>query len=122
MQIDGNTQIQIKVGNQELLTSGIVHLEHDQRIQINIDGLSFAFIFKNDADSTPRYEGSVVNSILEFTLFNHRNSFGEGILNPIEVATLNNRVLSLTYYVHTINSEKCGRRFEYAFYLGQYSV
>jgi hypothetical protein len=117
MEINSSTRIDVKVGKREVLTSGILHFESDQSITVNIDNLSFKFLFRSDG-GPPKYEGTMVGNTLEFTLSNHSNSLGEGLLEPLEVARLDNRPLSFTYYVNTVNLEKGARRFEYAFYLG----
>jgi hypothetical protein len=82
--------------------------------------LKFIFNFKDD-DGVTRFNGTVVEGVVTFDLFNHNNSLGEGKLTPIEIAILYDRPLSFTYLVNTISSEAKARRFEYAFYLGNKS-
>lgn len=115
--INGTLEISIHVGNLELLTSGIVHLDKEEPITIRIDDMKFIFEFKND-NGEPRFFGSVKDDSLIISLFNHKNQLGEGMMTPIGVATLDNRPLLVTYYATTFGSEKNIRRFEYAFYLG----
>ncbi len=117
-QLSSSYQISTKVADRELLTSGIVHVESEDPIVISIDNLTFIFSFKND-ESGPRYTGNYEGNTLNFDLFNHKNALGEGILTPIEVATMNGRPLSFTYYANTVTAGTNARRFEYAFYLGE---
>lgn len=116
--ISSPTKISTKIGSHELLISNVVHTEGNKEIFIKIDTLEFKFIFKDD-DGEPRYSGEVNNNILEFSLYNHKNTLGEGILNPIEVGKLNDKTLSFTYFTNSVNPSNNSRRFEYAFYLGE---
>ena len=117
-QLSSSVNISTKVAERELLTSGIVHIEGEYPIVISIDEFTFIFSFKSD-DSGPRYTGGFEEKTLNFDLFNHKNSLGEGKLTPIEVATMNGRNLSFTYFVNTVNADTNARRFEYAFYLSE---
>ncbi|MDD2782032.1 DUF6864 domain-containing function [Sulfuricurvum sp.] len=119
MAIDSRIQIKIEIDKRELLTSGILHLEGNDPIKLDINGLKFIFTFKND-DGEPRYTGTITEeNVLQLDFFNHKNTLGEGKLSPIELATINNQTLFFTYYASTVNFETNSRRFEYAFYLGK---
>ncbi len=115
--VSGTSKISTIIGSQELLVSNIVHIEGDKDVLVEIDNLKFKFTFKEDSGE-PRYSGEINDDVLEFSLYNHKNSLGEGILNPIEVGKLHDRTLSFTYFASSINPSSNARRFEYAFYLG----
>ena len=90
----------------------------DVPIRFEVEKMIFVFNFATD-DGKPRYLGEVKEGELHLTLFNHSNSLGEGMFAPINVATLEDKILSLTYYVTTLNSVEKVRRFECTFYLGE---
>jgi len=117
MSLASNTQITTWVGGRKVLTSGVVHLEGDLPIKIQVSNLVFVFSFAKD-EGGPRYVGEAKQGELHLTLFNHSNTLGEGFLDPIPVAVLNEEPLSLTYFVNTLDPVKGVRRFEYVFYLG----
>lgn len=108
----------IHVGKRELLDSGVVHMEGLETVVVKVAGLQFHFSFKSD-EGAVRYTGKLEDGILYFELFNHKNSLGEGKFEPIEVAQVQGRPLSLTYFVNTLNNDANARRFEYAIYLGE---
>ncbi|MCX7097887.1 MAG: hypothetical protein NTV43_08295 [Methylococcales bacterium] len=118
MALSSSVQISTKVAGRELLTSGVVHFEGEHQVAVTIDDLKFVFEFKRD-DGNPRYVGRLEGDVLYFELYNHKNSLGEGLLAPLDIAQLNSRALSFTYFTNTVNAEMNSRRFEYAFYLDE---
>lgn len=117
MSLAGSVKLSTKVSGRELLVSNVVHIGSDEQVEVFIDNLRFVFSFKND-DGNPRYEGRLESDGLFLDLYNHNNSFGEGMFSPIDVALLNERTLSVTYFTGVVNKDSGVRRFEYAFYLG----
>jgi len=114
--IISNIQTVVSINSRKLLSSGVVHVEGELPIKIQIANLRFAFKFAKD-DGESRYSGEVSGDELLFTLYNHGNSLGEGFFSPIPVATIEGQNLSFTYFVNTLDAQKGSRRFEYAFYL-----
>lgn len=117
MSLNSSVQVVVHVGERELLTSGVIHLEGSDPVTITVANLKFIFDFKTD-DAGPRYTGTFKDQALYLDLYNHKNSLGEGKLTPIEIAQVGTRPLSVTYYASTVNADTSARRFEYAFYLG----
>jgi hypothetical protein len=117
MIFSGTPQVITSIGGRTVLTSGIVHVEGDQPINVQISNLFFVFKFAKD-DGGSRYVGEAKEGELILTLYNHSNSLGEGFLSPISVANLDGKQLSLTYFVNTLDNLRGARRFEYVFYLG----
>ncbi len=83
--ISNGIPLRIKVGDKDLISSGIIHLEQDE-FELTISGLTIIFRFKTD-DGAPRFEGNISpDNKLVMSLLNHNNALGEGIFSPIEIA------------------------------------
>ena len=109
--------LKVKVGGKDLLFSGVVHIDQTECL-IEIENLKLVFIFKDD-DGQSRYEGKVEDDRLNIYLINHKNSLGEGTFSPLEIGTLKNRKLYVTYFVFSTSPEENKRVLEFAFYLGE---
>ena len=118
MAISSSIQITAKVGEREVLTSGVAHVQNVGDLVVSINNLNFRFIFKSDGGA-PRYEGRVDGDMFVFELSNHNNSLGEGLFTPLDIAVLNGRIISMTYCVSTVDLSTNARRLEYAFYQGK---
>ena len=117
MFLSATLQTAVYVGERELLTCGVVHVEGSDTITVTVANLKFIFDFKTD-EGNPRYIGTFKDDALYIDLFNHKNPHGEGKLSPFEVAQVGDRPLSITYFASTVNVDTAARRVEYAFYLG----
>jgi len=94
--IISNIQTVVSINSRKLLSSGVVHVEGELPIKIQIANLRFAFKFAKD-DGESRYSGEVSGDELLFTLYNHGNSLGEGFFRQYPLQLLKGKIcLSLT--------------------------
>ncbi|EGR2123796.1 DUF6864 domain-containing function [Vibrio cholerae] len=104
----------------EVLDSGVVHISTPD-IEFRVDNLTIRFLFEQDSGSS-RYEGQVEEGILVFRLFNFQNPLGEGLDEPVPIASIKGRELYLQFYVNSnlrgANGQKAFREFKYTFLLG----
>lgn len=117
MNLTAASPLSVIVGDKELLTSGVVHLQNQKEISFRLANLNFIFRFTSDTDK-PRFTGEMVEDKLILNLFNFKNSLGEGRLDPVQIGTFESRKLYVTWYVNTVEVETDSRIFQYAFYLG----
>ncbi|EJG0913753.1 DUF6864 domain-containing function [Vibrio parahaemolyticus] len=110
--------ITVSTNGLEVISSGIVHLTTPE-LTFKIDNLTLKFEFKED-DKGGRYEGKVEDNILKMTLFNFKNSLGEGNPDPIPIASVKGKQLYITYYVNSFNGGEM-REFHYTFMLGAFN-
>ncbi|MFQ2043403.1 DUF6864 domain-containing function [Aeromonas veronii] len=108
--------ITVTTNNLEVISSGVVFLT-TPKVTFNIDSLVLHFIFQDD-NKGGRYEGKAENNELTITLYNFKNSLGEGNPDPISIATVNGRQLYVAYYVNSLNGGEM-REFRYSFMLGK---
>lgn len=118
MSLNSALGVSVTVGDRELLSSGVVHLDGTAPVIFDVANLKFVFDFKTD-EGVARYSGTMKENTLYIDLFNHKNALGEGLLTPLELAQVGGRAISITYYVSTVNADTNARRFEYAIYLGR---
>jgi len=110
-----STQYPLKVstGGNEVIATGTVHLTEPE-VKFELANLIIKYKFITDSGE-PRFTAEVINNEMIINLHNFTNSLGEGLLKPIEIGTLNERVLMATCYVHT--TENNIRQFHYTFML-----
>lgn len=110
--------VKVNVENKELVLSSVVHVQENQEVGIEIEGLKLKFNFiKDDENTSSSYRGVVEDGVFLMSLKNFNNVLGEGVLKPIELGHINNRRLYLTFYVYTYQNQN--RRFEYNLFLGE---
>jgi len=113
-------KVSIKVENKELLESSVVHIENNQDIEFEIEGLKLKFIFvENDENNKSSYKGTVEGDTFVMRLNYFVSEQGEGVLTPLELGNINGRKLYITFFIYTYGKKE--RRFEYNLYLGALS-
>jgi hypothetical protein len=110
--------IAVKVDGKELIFSGLIHINRTYA-EVEFDNLCVGFNFIQSNGSEARYESRIEGNKLILDLYNHHNSLGEGVYDPIEIGRFRARRLYLTYYVSTPQVEEVKRRLEFAFYIGE---
>ncbi|WCP81162.1 hypothetical protein PQE20_03965 [Vibrio harveyi] len=104
----------------EVLESGVVHISSPD-LEFQIDNLKVKFLFVSD-EGSPRYEGKVEDGVLLFRLFNFNNSLGEGLEQPVPIASIKGKELYIQFYVNSnlngANGQGAFREFKYTFLLG----
>ncbi|MBC3336611.1 hypothetical protein HU732_09930 [Pseudomonas proteolytica] len=112
-------EVKASVKGYEVISTGEIHAV-ECPIDFVVAGLKFRIAFKDDFSSpTSRYVSEIIDQTLVLNLYNFNNSLGEGVLEPLIIATTNGRDIALTFYVFSIPSPLgVGRRFSYAFLLG----
>lgn len=107
--------LKITTGKYEVISSGVVHMT-DSEVKFELANLTIKYRFLTDSEG-PRYKGEVSGEELIINLFNASNSLGEGKLDPVEIGTLNGKLLFATWYVNTIQNQV--RQFSYTFMLAE---
>ena len=98
-------------GNLEIIGNGTAHVNLEQPLNLVIGGnLKMEFEFIHDTkNSNFRTTYRVEDGKWIWELYNYINSLGSGIITPIQVGTLEERKLFVSFYVWTPD-EKEGRR------------
>jgi hypothetical protein len=98
-------------GNLEIIGNGTAHVNSEQPLLLVIGGnLEMEFEFLSDSkDSEFRTSYRVEEGKWIWELTNYNNSLGSGIISPLQVGTLEERKLFVSFFVWTPN-EKEGRR------------
>ena len=113
--IDKSTlPFKVSTGNYEIIASGVAHLTENE-VKFELANIVIKFEFKSDGKKEARFNGEVIENELVITLYNFSNSLGEGKIGPMEIGTLQNRQLFVTFYVNTIKDNL--RLFNYTFML-----
>lgn len=121
MPLDSTKEITASVGKLEVLQNGILHSTKGTEVSFKISTLTFVFRFLSD-DGVSRYTGTIEDEVLYINLYNHKNPLGEGQLVPFEVALLDGKSLSVSYYLHTVGGPNESRRLEYVIYSSEVAV
>jgi hypothetical protein len=108
--------VKTKVGNLEVVHTGVAHLQGAQSFEIDINTYVCTVKFVTDAGG-PRYMGSVQDSSYLVTCYNHVNNFGEGIFTPFAIGQLSGKTIYITYYTTLVAAENGVRRFEYSLWM-----
>lgn len=108
------------VGDLEVIESGTVHVGLNRNLKLQIgNNMAMEFLFVEDKK---KEKGSIKTRIdgkkMIWTLFNFENTIGEGIINPLEVGTFNDRRIYLSFYISTPNKDNENRIINYVIYLG----
>lgn len=102
----------------DVIASGTVHTFGSENLEIVRGELKFIFEFKNDS-GTPRLQGEALSTTtLKLMLYNFDNPLGAGTNNPIEVGTLQNRKLYITFTVYAFNPSSV-KTVHFTFFLGE---
>ncbi|XAZ48375.1 DUF6864 domain-containing function [Pseudomonas simiae] len=112
-------EVKAYVNGYEVIATGEVH-SLNWPIDFHVAGLKLRFSFEITKDgTTARYASEDDNGVLDIKLVNFTSVPGEGVLVPIPIATIDGRDIAVTFYVHSMESEKgMLRRFTYCFLLG----
>lgn len=113
-------EVKASVKGYEVVSTGEIHAV-ECPIDFVVAGLKFRIAFKDDSSSqTSRYVSEIIDQTLVLNLYNFNNSLGEGVLEPLVIASTNGRNIAITFYVYSIKGPAgVGRRFSYAFLLAE---
>jgi len=90
--------------------SGIVHTINDE-IKLEFAGLTIKYNFKSDEISKKsRYSATKDDDGLIIEIYNFSDPLGEGIIKPLEIGTIGEAKLFITWFLY---SHPSGRRFDY---------
>ncbi|MBQ6050135.1 MAG: hypothetical protein IJL35_06010 [Bacteroidaceae bacterium] len=98
--------MKIEVDEYEVLYSGTVITHDNKNVIFELKPLKFRLVFKTDTtvkDSPINLNLHKEDSCLDIVLTNYNNPLGQGLVRPINVATLNSKVLLLQLIVHSLN-------------------
>lgn len=114
-------EFKITTNNLEVFESGSVQINTPD-ITFKMDSLVFRCVFESDGQPGGHYSGKLENGEFVLKLYNFDNSLGEGISEPLQLATVMNRKLYFLFYISTyastIDSNQKLREFKYTFLLG----
>lgn len=113
-------EVKASVNGYEVVHTGEIHAV-ECPIDFVVAGLKFRVAFKDDSSNTAsRYISEIVDQMMVLNLYNFNNSLGEGVLEPLVIASTNGRNIAITFYVFSMKGPAgTGRRFTYAFLLGE---
>lgn len=106
------------VGNLEVIDNKVVHVTKTSQLSINIDRLTLIIDFSNDKNEFSKVSKEVVNdTTLRIVCNSFNNPLGEGILEPIEIGTLEGKKMYLSFFVWTPDLSFERRVVNYCLYL-----
>ena len=110
-------QIGIESSSKEILSSGSVTQFKDEDVIFHIDDLNFRFSFKTDS-GTSRFETEILDDVneMKITLYNYDNNLGIGMIEPLEVATIEDKKIYFIIRVTTLGRSKVSRLIHYTWY------
>lgn len=117
-----NMEFKFLTNKQKIVESGSVILyNYDSDWTVNVkanDDFEFSIVvkFKVNPDEEKQIGRKVADNKVELTCVNFDNTMGSGTVVPIEIATINNKKLSLHLWVYSLGKKE-GRRLEYTFLL-----
>lgn len=80
--------------------------------------VEIAFATEADSERSIKKEVDVQKNYLKFTCINFDNSLGTGTTNPLDIATVNNKQVSMNIWAYMMgNREECIRKVDYSFYI-----
>ncbi len=105
------SKVKAYMGDLEIIGDGTAHVNQEQQLSLVIDGkLEMGFEFLSDSKNSEfKTSYRVEDNKWIWELTNYNNSLGTGIISPLQVGTLDEKKLFVTFFVWTPN-EKEGRR------------
>ena len=109
----------IKAGNVTILHSGSVILYNNLPIDFTIGTLLFRFSFLSDNSKKPsllaeQIDNDPLKILIKFV--NYDSPIGIGNPKPVQVGTIENHTLYLSYRIYSLN-DSADKLFHYTFYL-----
>lgn len=110
-------EVKVSTEGYEILSSGSVIVPSNEYIQFNIEEFKFRFLFmqeSQDDDAPIRISKNLEqdengDSYLSVIISNVRNSFFGSTDNSFQLATMNNRALSVRFSILSINRDRENR-------------
>jgi hypothetical protein len=110
--------LQITTGGLDVVISGTVITANNKDLQFQLANLNVTFNFLSDG-STPRLGTlTTAGATLNIPLHNFDNPIGTGTTQPLEIGTLQNRKLLLSFMVYTHGPEST-KTVHYTFMVGE---
>jgi hypothetical protein len=114
--------MKITSGNYEVFDSGTVISFEQEPVTFHLaTDLQIRLAFRDDSEKKDEHRlefNPISNNELEIILVNFNNSLGTGNTVPLQVGTLNNKLLYLNFRVYTLNV-KTNKTIHYCWYLGE---
>ena len=106
------------ISSYELIDSGVVNLFSDE---FEIDVLNLRLLFRFKKDKKKKEGDFIINrqesSVLVFDIYNSSNPLSQGCFEPLEIGSINERRLYLSFTVHTTSERVNARVFTYNLYM-----
>lgn len=115
----------IRVGDFDVLSSGMVHAWEGEAAEFNLAPTSTEYLFKvkfasDESTKVENLEYKLVNkNQLELTLTNFDNPLGTSTIRPIPIGTHGDRRLYFMISVHSVGAKTPVRVLSYTFLLGE---
>jgi len=86
----------VYVEDKDLVDSGVINLSINH-VFLEVQNLTFEFVFEDKKDSGSYYEGGLVcPNHMKITFYNLNNALLSGIIEPIEIGTINKKKLFIS--------------------------
>ena len=108
-------EVKALVNGFEVVASGIVHVV-GSALTIMLDTMPIEVTFLSDLGGV-RYSTEVKGVSVQVSLYNFL-TIGDGMINPVGIATAEGRQVYLTFWVNTINGPQQIREFRYTILMG----
>ena len=101
-----DTNLRICIGEYEVLASGVVLTHLDKGIQFHIGSLTFDVSFSTNQElDKPKINAKASPDnpkCLKIELINYDDNFGKGLIFPVEVGTLDKKIIYLKFSTSTL--------------------
>lgn len=113
--------VEAKVGNLRVLTSGVVFSPKGENIEIVVDDVTIIFNFLDDEENEKTRINTKVldDSHVEISLINFNNSSSQGKVVPTNLMFTENFDIHISYMVTTLNKKLNHKQLTYTIYYGE---
>lgn len=116
-----NINVEIKVDNLKILTSGIVFSPNGKSIEMELDDIIIKFNFLDDEEnSKTRISTKAINdNEVHINLINFGGSSAQGKVIPTPLMYTDNFDIYFSYMIKTLNKKEKHRQMSYTIYYGE---
>lgn len=113
--------VEAKVGDLRVLTTGVVFSPNGKAILIDVDDVTITFNFIDDEENDKtRINTKIIDSNnAEIRLINFNNSSSQGKVVPTALMYTDNFDIHISYMVSTVNKKENHKQLTYTIYYGE---